>query len=104
MYDSYTNTRSWSNSLSQESDKIRFEYCPDSHGEPQYIRSIKKVTVANQEFKDELRMSRHVHPWEMAGESPRHGRTSQEVCGFCRVLLAFRRMDAEERGVDGRQW
>ena len=46
MYESHPNARSsncvkWLNTLSTASDKIRLECCPDSHKEPQYIRSIQ---------------------------------------------------------------
>ena len=45
-YDSYPNTRAWNcdrwlNALSAASDEVRFACCPDSHGEPQYIRSVQ---------------------------------------------------------------
>ena len=51
MYDSYPNTQSWIfdkwlDALSAASDKVGFEYCLDSHGEPKYIRSIQRHSGA----------------------------------------------------------
>ena len=42
-------------------------------------------------------MSRHVYLWKRRNDLPKFGRTSDEVLFFCRVRLAFRRMDTAER-------
>ena len=44
--DTHFDSRSWHFSkwlvaLSAESDRVRFEYCVDPHGEPKYIRSLR---------------------------------------------------------------
>ena len=50
IYDPYLNTILESQQVGEVSDRARFEYCADSHGEPQYIRFNTMVTVAYQEL------------------------------------------------------